>query len=80
MFYDKFLDRTPKIEYVKVKFPTFAGGIDAETDENLVANNKACLSYNFHYENGALTTGYGVEEILLPITESDKEFTMTLEY
>ena len=80
MFYDKFLDRTPKIEYVKVKFPTFAGGIDAETDENLVANNKACLSYNFHYENGALTTGYGVEGILLPITESDKEFTMTLEY
>ena len=76
MFYENELP-SKKSTKTNIKLLNFKEGIDYD---NLVSKEKisAKISYNFHYENGALTSGYGIKEILLGVDENATEFSRQL--
>jgi len=60
-----------------IKLLDFKEGFDYD---NLVSKGKLSskLLYNFHYENGALTSGYGIRDIMLARKENSTDFSRAL--
>ncbi len=75
MFYPKNL-KGKKVSSASVAYSTFKKGIDADTDESVLDVKNAVISYNFFYQNGALTTGYGFAELTVPLIEVPGEFPL----
>ena len=78
MFYKKPLKfKTNKT--IKFKIVNFLEPTNCDIDENSLPVNVAKMSYNFRRTNGALKSGYGVEELKLLDSEgSSSEHTLTL--
>ena len=61
----------PKTTTVEFDITDFSNGIDAQTAENITDFDKAVSSYNFAYNDGVLTEGFGFEDITTPTTKDE---------
>ena len=69
MIYEKNLLLKNKSTH-KLSLSTFKNGINTETDENCLPYNFAKVAYNYSFKRGALKTGIGFSELVLPKTNS----------
>lgn len=77
MFYKEPL-KLKNSKTIKFKIDNFLQPANCDTDENSLPMNVAKMSYNFRRTNGALKSGYGVEELKLLDSEgSSSEHTLT---
>ena len=59
MFYSNLL-KNKKVVFKRYKYADFTNGISLDYDENLTPIKCSRNTYNFNYNNGALTTGMGI--------------------
>ena len=59
MFYSNLL-KNKKVVFKRYKYAAFSNGVNIDYDENLTPIKYSRNTYNFNYNNGALTTGLGV--------------------
>ncbi|MBP5177419.1 MAG: hypothetical protein ILP02_02410, partial [Clostridia bacterium] len=52
----------PKLRTMRVALDAFSRGLDKQTDAGLIPD-MACDSYNFRLSSGALTDGFGIDEL-----------------
>ncbi|MEG1751453.1 MAG: hypothetical protein RR140_03645 [Clostridia bacterium] len=57
---------TKKASVYKINYTSFASGMNAEVDDNLLPHKHAKITYNFKASNGALMPSYGFGELFLP--------------
>ncbi len=55
--------QTKKVSLKKLNFNSFKNGINSEFDEYSTPINYSRNTYNFNFQNGALQTGLGVENL-----------------
>jgi hypothetical protein len=70
MYYRKQVLYKPKHK-LKLKFSSFSGGINTETDENILPQKYAKMTYNFEAKSGALKKGAGFEPVRLPASREN---------
>lgn len=72
MFYpNKF--KSKNISYKKYNYASFANGLNTDYDEKLLPIKYATSTYNYCYQNGALKTGLGIQELQLAYTKENRE-------
>jgi hypothetical protein len=70
VFYEKEL-KFKKPKQVELIISDFKNGINTEIAENIMPYKFATNSYNFNFENGALTTGLGFVDLKVPESPED---------
>lgn len=70
MFYTKPM-LYKNVTSLKLNFTAFSKSMYTETDDELMPFKRAKISFNFNVKNGALTDGFGFENLKLPKTSTD---------
>ena len=78
MFYPNSF-KTKNITYRKYSYASFANGIKSDYDEKLLPIKYATSTYNFCYQNGALRTGLGIEDLKLSYTKENRDLKNLVE-
>lgn len=77
MFYKNLL-KNKQYKYKLFNYATFKAGVNTDLDENIIPINQSKNSYNFNYDNGALTTGMGISPIEVHYSETSPELVKNL--
>ncbi len=76
MIYEKTLEGK-KYKSKTIVIEDFSGGVDTETNPELIKYKKACSLFNFVVKNGRLEEGYGLSPIKLPASYDSSDCTLS---